>query len=52
MRRIILIDKRGTFFVGTAEAVANEELISAIKNVPYRRSLPGERRHVQQPASN
>jgi hypothetical protein len=32
--RAILVDRRDTSFVGTAEDVTDEEVISAIKSVP------------------
>jgi hypothetical protein len=32
--RAILLDRRDTSFVGTAEEVTDEEVISAIKSVP------------------
>lgn len=32
--RAILMDRRDTSFVGTAEDVSDEEVITAIKNVP------------------
>jgi len=33
--RAILTDRRDTSFVGTAEDVPDEEVVSAIKSVPY-----------------